>query len=201
MQAANKQTAETKDARDKEVSALMTTVHNLSEAQARSPEVETDAEAEENPAKEWLRMVGGQLSETSHMKAIAHKYFSSPKEKMVKFRFWRQYDELSDPSQRYVTKHVSSSTKVRELVVYAQQGMQQPDVAVGLYRSNYEGEPCTQEEEWEWLYEGGAMTSLINPKNGQLLRGDLTIGEQLLSDEDKLVFKPISPETFKQYGY
>ena len=198
MQAANKQTAETKDARDNEVSALMTTVHNLSEAQARSPEVETDAEAEENPAKEWLRMVGGPLSETSYMKAMAHKYFSSPEEKMVTFRYWREYDDLCDPIQRYVTKRVSSSTKVRELVVFAQQGMQQI-CALGLYRSNYRGEPRTSKEEWEWLYEGGAMTSPINPKNGQLLRGDLTIGEQ--SDEDKLVFKPISPETFKQYGY
>ena len=201
MQAANEQTAETEDAQDKEVSALMMTVHNLSEAQASSLEVETDAEAEEEPEKEWLRMVGGPLSETSYMKEMAHKYFSSPKEKMVKFRFWRKYDELGDPSQRYVTKRVSSSTKVRELVVFAQQGMQQPGVAAGLYRSNYEGEPCTQEEEWEWLYEGGAMTSPINPKNGQLLRGNLTISEQLQSDTDKIVMKPISPETFKQYGY
>ena len=147
----------------------------------------------------WLSMVGGDLSETSYMKNLAAKYF--PEKKVtVEFRIWTKYKH-GDLFQDYIVKCASPSTKVSDLKSHAQCGMQQPCVAVGLYRSDYEGKPCTPEEEWEWLYEGGAMTSPINPKNGQLLRGDLTIGEQMQSGEEKLVFKPICPETSEEFGY
>lgn len=147
----------------------------------------------------WLDMVGGDFKESADVKNLATKYFPEKKVK-YQFRFWTRFLE-GEPFQSYITKYAFPSTKVSDLTCLAQCGLQQPCVAVGLYRSDYKGKPCTPEEEWEWLYEGGAMTSPINPKNGQLLRGDLTIGEQLQSGEEKLVFKPITPETSEEFGY